>query len=521
MMPFVARRFIFRVVLFIVILLLAVSFLLTKSPKSREKTDKDLNLKKKRNLSKNEVDLVIVEEHHEVLEYWFKAAREGIIPKSGNILLHIDAHSDMAPPDNVEGYPFFRWPKNKDEIRTMIQSNDVFIQAAAMIGFFKKVIWVWPSWDEVAHDGGSDMTRMFGGGWTTVTFDGQSEKVFCECEYKKDGVTRNVCQFVNRSALANDEYDGSKIDPKKCMIKGKIELQETVDYIALQRMISGSLVNEEESLLLDIDEDFFGCVLRGKSLVDVGIPWNAVEEIDDLLNEIVCPQVIEHEELGNELMQMVLTLIIKKCQKNKKLSKACVTPQHPVKKDLTSMLSRIARLFINKQIFCEMEQGVLDQRMDLLVERLLRLDIKQLKSFIDIGFCMQTTPRAYESSGFQLCHGANEPNATVVTVHMPDENEVKLRLSRLRRIIQAKTYPTPKMVTLCRSVRDGYTPVPHFQHIEKDIIKSIQTSRPGVKYKVVYDVNLLGGKKGWPSRQKKYSLPNLARMKRNIRKTKL
>lgn len=64
-MPFVARRFIFRVVLFIVILLLAVSFLLTKSPKSREKTDKDLNLKKKRNLSKNEVDLVIVEEHHE------------------------------------------------------------------------------------------------------------------------------------------------------------------------------------------------------------------------------------------------------------------------------------------------------------------------------------------------------------------------------------------------------------------------------------------------------------------------
>ena len=39
----------------------------------------------------------------------------------------------MAPPEMVENYPVFRWPKNKREIGAMMQSNDVFIQVANIV----------------------------------------------------------------------------------------------------------------------------------------------------------------------------------------------------------------------------------------------------------------------------------------------------------------------------------------------------------------------------------------------------
>jgi hypothetical protein len=34
----------------------------------------------------------------------------------------------MAPPEMVEDYPVFRWPKDNREVKAMMQSNDVFIQ---------------------------------------------------------------------------------------------------------------------------------------------------------------------------------------------------------------------------------------------------------------------------------------------------------------------------------------------------------------------------------------------------------
>jgi hypothetical protein len=34
----------------------------------------------------------------------------------------------MAPPEMLDDYPVFRRPKNKREVKAMMQSNDVFIQ---------------------------------------------------------------------------------------------------------------------------------------------------------------------------------------------------------------------------------------------------------------------------------------------------------------------------------------------------------------------------------------------------------
>ena len=368
-----------------------------------------------------------------------------------------------------------------------------------MTGLFSKVIWVWPSWDEESHDE-DNLVQNFGGGVTVL--NKVDQQYFCECQYGENGTTKKNCQFVNRTLFAEDEdYDGSEIEAKYCDIKGKIVFQQIADYTALNQLLLGQLVKEGETLLLDIDEDFFGCVLRGHSLVNAGIHWNEVEEIDDLLNELFCPPLTEHEETANRFMQTILALVIKHCKTSKEDAVACVTPRNPKSKKFSSDINRLINGYMNKNIFCDIAKNERQKRMEMLIEYFIQLTIPQIRACVDLGFCMQTSPRSYQANGFQLCHGANEPNTTIVTQHYPGENELNLRFKRIHRMLRAGKYPTPGMVTLCRSVRDGYTSVDYFEDIEENVLKSIRDGRQDVNFNVIYDINLLGGKEGWPSRK--------------------
>lgn len=368
-----------------------------------------------------------------------------------------------------------------------------------MAGLFKKVIWVWPSWDEETHEA-DDISQIFGNGIVVTGKNG--DRQFCDCHFAKDGKTKTECQFVNRTLFSrNEDYDGSKIDVKHCDVKQSGIHQEIVDYNALNKLVLGQLVAQGDSLLLDIDEDFFGCVLRGQSLVDKNMPWNEVEEIDSLLNELICPQLTAHEELGNRFMQLLLALVVKHCKSSKEDAVACVDPKTRKGKAFTSEVNRVANSYLNKGIFCETSITEQQKRLEMLLEYFIHLSVEQIRACAELGFCMQTSPRSYHANGFQLCHGANEPNTTIVTTHLPGENELYLRLKRLHRMLHAGKYPRPRMVTLCRSVRDGYTPVEYFKNIEKTVIESILSSRDDVTFNVTYDVNLLGGKRGWPARK--------------------
>lgn len=46
----------------------------------------------------NDIPLVLIEEHHEAFLACHHAMRAGVIPREGNILLHVDEHSDMSVP---------------------------------------------------------------------------------------------------------------------------------------------------------------------------------------------------------------------------------------------------------------------------------------------------------------------------------------------------------------------------------------------------------------------------------------
>lgn len=50
-----------------------------------------------------------------------------MIDATGNTLVHIDAHPDSGVPAEVPGFAQFRTPRTAEEIRILMQRNDVFI----------------------------------------------------------------------------------------------------------------------------------------------------------------------------------------------------------------------------------------------------------------------------------------------------------------------------------------------------------------------------------------------------------
>jgi len=58
----------------------------------------------------------------------------------------------------------------------------------------------------------------------------------------------------------------------------------------------------------------------------------------------------------------------------------------------------------------------------------------------------------------------------------------------------------PLLVTVCRSVRDGYTPRSLAAHIETGILSALRRQRRSGTMTVIYDNDLLAGRGGWDNR---------------------
>ncbi len=85
----------------------------------------------------------IVEEHNEAFVAWNAGVRLGLVPSSGNTLLHVDEHADM-------GAPHFRTPlelhlDNLDRLQAFTQNQMAiydFIVPAVHQGLFDEVYWI-------------------------------------------------------------------------------------------------------------------------------------------------------------------------------------------------------------------------------------------------------------------------------------------------------------------------------------------------------------------------------------------
>ncbi|XP_013420174.1 uncharacterized protein LOC106180672 [Lingula anatina] len=473
------------------------------------------------------ITVAVVEEHHEVLRYWYEAVNKGLLAEQGNVLIHVDGHSDNAPPELIEDFPFFHRPRNSKELAAMLQRNDAFILGAISTGLFSSWVWIWPSWDKNNEQEHPNSTLGYevsetdvGWFWLKSATTRELEKKFCMCEVENG---QRYCMYADydhfessrqkqettRDAKSQSDDIFIPIPASHCQIKNSVTFYQVRDDVAVRMMKDGSLVKPGSRLVLDIDEDYYGCESGAEVLLNSGIKWDLVQRIDDLVSEMICPLSVYHEQEADGLLTQLIDIVVEQC--NRATSNTGNSCGDTVPQIVDGVVPKLMKIVQNEpytkepisEMFCseQFKHNGIKYTAKKLVKHLAKLTAAQLQTLRSVGFCLITSPNSiiFDQGGniLKICHGANTPFDSVVSFHTPNLPEIDERTRQLREILHQDTYGAPKIVTVCRSMRDGYTPKKYWKRIEKDVLNVVLTSQT-TSFEVVYDENLLGGRSGWP-----------------------
>ncbi|XP_063405846.1 uncharacterized protein LOC134689807 [Mytilus trossulus] len=442
-----------------------------------------------------DLHVYIVEEHHAVLKYWFDAVDKGMLPKEGNILVHIDGHSDLAMPFNTAFFPTFRRPRTLRDIEAMMQSNDVFIMGAAMSGLFKKMVWVWPQWDE-SNQEADETTTDFKIGLTTLEFDDLEEygRTFCMC-FTNFTTSKNMCVYT---PVNGDRANMVQLPVTSCDIHIEFEV------ILLEESVAANSLTDNlgnENIVLDIDEDFYGCILPAQTLVDVGITMSETEKLNEILDSIVCPKTSDHDMKADKMLFNVLE-ILKSEEACKRFAKYSLCKGVARRQTAVDYLKHQIQAL---KLDCPHSGNKSLILIRKLISKISLFTNSQLSILQNIGFCLYTmmpSKTTFWESTFGICHGTNVPGSSAVFDHPTNSTEINYRTKILKEILDRLKPSTLPITTICRSVRDGYTPRHHFRQIENDVVNSLNVLE---RNKILhYDPWLLGGRQGWHGRHEKH-----------------
>ena len=175
-----------------------------------------------------EIPLFLHEEHHEAFLIWHYAIRRGLLPAQQNVLLHVDSHADMAPP--VLRTPIRQFPQTLAAIAQFTYDElgiATFMLPAIYQRLFPTVYWLHP----------------------------------------KPEQTERVEQYVRTYQQAGQHFIvGPASSPWQPDKPWQDRVSFTHQTIALEQSVS-----EAQSLVLDIDLDFFSCEIFVNSAASVEI----------------------------------------------------------------------------------------------------------------------------------------------------------------------------------------------------------------------------------------------------------
>ncbi|KAK6172464.1 hypothetical protein SNE40_016105 [Patella caerulea] len=442
---------------------------------------------KSRDHSSPTIPVYIVEEHHEVIPYWFKTAKEGKLPTRGNVLVHIDGHPDTVTPNFEQGLPIFNQPKTPRHLTQLMQSNDDFIMSSVYAGFISRLIWIYPSWNK---DFDNNRVTMIGFGYALdLTYEDEHPLCYCEEYLSEPG--KMECYHIN---TYDEEAHHKEIPRNDCKIKQIVMFEEIVDFKAEELSQSIDWIPSTDNVFFDIDEDYYGCQAAFQYLLDVNISEKYVDDVlGPGIQSLFCPRDSKTELAFDKIFYDLLRSIsgkhgVKNLQEKERNDIIKNTIQSIKQRNLT------AELCSEKDI---------DVGVNNLILKLNGLNTDQLRALAKLGICLEKTSRTPSfdhMDGMKLCDGSNRPNnESAVFFHTPTLDEINIRTEQMESIL--RKLPEPKMVTICRSSRDGYVPGQFVSKIETDIIKTLGKVFPNItENSLHYDVELHGGKRGWHKR---------------------
>ncbi|KAL8565008.1 hypothetical protein ACOMHN_003384 [Nucella lapillus] len=509
-------------------------FLLAESSESWAEIDGEMEGEAERKGERERlVPVVVVEEHHEVIPYWFGAVDQGLMPPQGNVLLHIDAHADVTVPRVNASFPLFRPPQLAD-LMYLMQRNDMFITGAALTGLFSRYIWIIPPWDtrlaDVMGPTGFKRYRVFAGLLQDpdypqeekhtegseqsqdpevcycVDFEnqesghdaGMSSRCFFKVQPSQQGVTdsvisREMCKPRVHAVVEMVREDKAiellkNLRPGKAMGIGDPNLQSLTAY-------EKPWLEKRDSVVLDIDEDYFGVEAAFTPLQEASVNMRVVDIVSQAVSRLFCAQDAQQEARTDAVFTDLVHSIhadLLACQQH-----PCAARSHSAVEHFSRRLEK--ELVENSvyQFLCVERRSDWNGLVAYLIGKLFHLGSRQLLALSQVGICLKESPMTMgfdPSRGMKVCTGYNRPDNSVVTFHVPDRAEVEERSRQLRLLLGSGRF-TPRVVTLARSVRDGYTPRGLFQKIEGEVLNTLRLVYPRVdpKASVIYDSQLWRG----------------------------
>lgn len=491
------RRFYFLAVL----LLLCVALVLWSKSSSEEQLGRT-------SFARN-LRVVVVEEHHEVLPYWHET--QGRIQ-----ILHVDGHEDGSPPLIVS-----------ERIETAMSSNDIFMVGGALLGKVAGYSWVWPSWDTQGptHEmidrflQGSPKDGKFlcrAGSMTVRNVDNVALHMGCQCLYKDQRLI--MCEFGDEDY--EDAFSAKHGSPKEPSGHRAIEKvcdftkEFPVQHMSEVDMQKGHFITAREfspeQVVLDIDLDYFGVLAPiDTTMLMGGIDDAELQIIQQVMITLRVDNVKDETKINHALRVETKDMWLA-CWSDAALKPTCDANSYQMSDQLKSNLGPHFREFFSGDQKAKHDF----EKLGAALHRIVRSDPNAASVILGIGFCLQTTPATYRhpSGGYEgndseadygmkfcldrpLDFGRvhNAASAAAVAANN-NPSVIASRLIELKKALQQE--PTrPVMVTICRSVRDGYTPWNMWPQIESGVLQLLRELFGNLN--VHYDKNLLGGPRGW------------------------
>lgn len=456
-----------------------------------------------------------------------------------------------------------------------------------MSGLVSHVVWIRPSWDRdtTSMEGAYD-SRTIGLGWFMARVStGKVQPYFCECELdpgdedivlfgsnksrNADGLNSRRCSYITEDENADDGEQEIELAPHQCHLVTSYKSEHVVESKAFEMMTSLSaaassswLGGGTSGIIIDIDEDFFGCEIPSDRLVedsddldgrDRKLTWSDIEVLDELVAAFVCPNDANQEDVADRLVRRLLRNLTAACAEEfggVKTSPAQNGSTEDDDDDDTSQLTACRKSFIEAvshdlqnalvwtpSMFCAGSSATIRSWAALAHGVISQLPLGPVRRRIidGVGFCLSAAPRTLHFGRHRgigqmnVCHGANGPNSTLVYHYKPKTiDELDARLKDFDRLLStlvsdltsrrkprdrrktagdlAATAAQPGVVTVCRSVRDGYTPRDMAMRIEAGVLSSVKRHLGVARQRsvtVVYDQDLLAGESGWDGRSNK------------------
>ena len=361
-----------------------------------------------------------------------------------------------------------------------------------MSGLVSRVIWIWPSWDKDLQKSSpkyeSKIIQL--GTFPQLNENNILQPYFCQCEIT--GEDEKNCTYININATKIEEQEIT-MSPESCQIAASYQSERINElHVTEQFKANVNWIQHTDHLILDIDEDFFGCESASKFVASDNASWEIIMSIDQLLKDFICPKHALHEDIADQFLGFLFKNFTNGCTRDGSRIK-CMNSE-----STDDIL--VEKFRQNPSLFCGQNDFMVRNAWEKIAAVLKRTDQNLISRILDVGFCFLNSPKTlfFEEgrAAVTICHGLNDPNSTITFFHTPSEHEIESRIELLSRIISSVTKANkPNLVTVARSVRDGYTPRLLAMTIEDGLISMLQSVYGS--WIVNYDDDLLGGKDGW------------------------